>query len=69
MMPERDRDAGPMLPGARAFVVLLQTDCDPSRDDFRGRVEHVRSGRSARFASLAELVAFLARVTAGDEAS
>jgi hypothetical protein len=58
----------PVLPGARAFVVLLRADSDPSRDDFRGRVEHVRSGRSAHFASLAELVAFLALVTAGDDA-
>jgi hypothetical protein len=56
----------PSLPGARAFVLLLRADCDPASDDVRGRVEHLRSGRSMHFTSLAELVAFLARVTAPD---
>jgi hypothetical protein len=57
----------PALPGARAFVVLLHADCDPAAEDVRGRVEHVPSGRTARFESLADLVGFLARITAGED--
>jgi hypothetical protein len=64
-----DQAREPRLPATRAFVVQLRADCDPTRDDFSGRVEHVRSGRSAHFGSLAELVAFLALVTAAGESS
>jgi hypothetical protein len=60
----RDR---PTLPAERAFVVMLRGDCRPTADDLRGRIEHVRSGRTTHFASLAELVAFLAAMTDDDD--
>jgi hypothetical protein len=45
-----------------AFVVQLAADCDPAQGRYTGRVEHVVSGRHARFGSPGELFAFLARV-------
>ena len=66
-MPHDPRER-PTLPAERAFVVMLHADCRPNADDVRGRIEHVRSGRTAHFTSLAELVAFLAAVTR-DEAT
>ncbi len=56
----------PALPAGRAFVVMLRADYDPRREDVRGRVEHVRSGRTTHFASLAELLDFLVRLTTSD---
>jgi hypothetical protein len=53
----------PTLPAERAFVVWLRGDCRPAADDFLGCVEHVRSGNLVHFESLAELLAFLARIT------
>ncbi len=57
------------LPAERAFVVWLRGDCRPGEQDLRGRVEHVRSGDLAHFESLAELVAFLARLTSAGDAT
>ena len=56
---------------ARAFVLQVDPAAD-AVDRFEGRVEHVASGRSARFASPDEFLAFVARVLAvpddpGDE--
>ena len=45
----------------RAFVVHLDTRALPPRHVV-GRVEHITSGRVARFASLRELATFLAKV-------
>jgi len=44
----------------RAFVVHLDTRALPPRHVV-GRVEHITSGRVARFASLRELATFLAK--------
>ncbi len=41
------------------FVIQVRPDVDPDRGIFHGRIEHVDSGRSARFRSLEELVAFV----------
>lgn len=62
-----DHREGPRLPAERAFVVMLSADCRPEEDELRGRVEHVRTGRATRFASLAELLAFLAALTSADD--
>ena len=56
----------------RAFVVQLRTEADIAHGRVEGRVEHVVSGQAAHFDSLAELLAFMARVlheagTAGGE--
>jgi hypothetical protein len=52
----------PALPHARTFVVQLSSDADPGHGRLVGRVEHVDSGRSTRFASAEEMNAFFARV-------
>ena len=46
----------------RAFVVYLRTRSHVARRPIEGRVEHVVSGQSIHFASLEELLAFMARV-------
>jgi len=47
---------------SRSFVVQLSADTSRDSRRFRGRVEHIASGRSRRFESLDELEAFLAEV-------
>lgn len=47
-----------------AFVIQLDPDADPRGGRFEGRVEHVASGASARFAGADELLAFLGRAIA-----
>lgn len=48
----------------RAFVVQFRAETDIAQGRCTGRVEHVVSGQSTRFASLAELLAFMAQVLA-----
>ncbi len=43
----------------RTFVVQLYIPSHPGEELWRGRVEHVASGQSMRFASLTELTAFV----------
>lgn len=51
------------------FVVQLRSDSNVPDQDLRGRVEHVMSGESEQFASLAQLLAFMGRYRpAGDNA-
>ena len=45
-------------------MLQLDTGSAPGPARFAGRVEHVATGRSARFASADELAAFVARVLA-----
>ena len=47
-----------------AFVVHFRVNSDVTQGRLAGRVEHVVSGQSAHFASLEELLAFIARVLA-----
>ena len=61
-----DSDEPRLTPGA-AFVVQLGTDSDLATRRLRGRVEHVVSGRSDRFSSLDELIAFIADHLAFEE--
>lgn len=49
-----------MLRSEGAFVVQFSDATSFARDELAGRVEHVRSGRATRFASLAELLDFFA---------
>ena len=65
---ETDRDAAACqiamrLPSDCAFVLHLDARAQPP-DLTVGRVEHIASGRVAHFASLDELIAFLAGVLA-----
>ena len=48
------------LPYDRAFVVQFGSEANVAAGAVVGRAEHVASGRSARFGSLEELVAFMA---------
>jgi len=43
------------------FVIHLRSDSDLSRQRLIGRVEHVKSGDSEAFVSLADLLAFMDR--------
>lgn len=56
----RTPDAEPSLPLSLAFVVQLSGSARGGR--FCGRVSHVASARSTRFASRRECLAFIARV-------
>jgi len=58
----------PSLPSDRAFVVQLRWDAAVAQGDFRGRVEHLVSAQAARFESVVELTAFIARVVAARQA-
>lgn len=44
----------------RSFVVQLSDKADPEHSRFCGRIEHVTSGKAARFRSLEEMALFLA---------
>jgi hypothetical protein len=56
---QRRRQAQPPLSVHRAFVVHLGPE-DGRRRRFSGRVEHLSSGRTALFSSLAGLLQFFA---------
>jgi len=60
---------GRSLPQRLAFLVQLDPASDASQGSFVGRVSHVVSARSARFASSAECLAFMARVLRDEEGS
>lgn len=69
----RDRSpaAPPLRPDAplsaqRAFVVHLAPAASDARRRFRGRVEHLTSGRTAHFTSLDALLGFFAASLAAD---
>jgi hypothetical protein len=61
-MRKARRDAPAELPPARAYVVQLRRDADVPAGPFAGRVEHMVSGRHARFDSVEELLRFISRV-------
>jgi len=46
------------------FVVQIKPGMDVVRGQFQGRVEHIDSGFSARFESVNDLLAFIARAMA-----
>jgi hypothetical protein len=48
-----------------AFVVQFRETTDIGAGRLEGRVEHIASSESAKFHSLDELLAFIARVLAG----
>jgi len=47
---------GNPIPSENAFLVQLAEDVDPAHGELSGRVEHLESGRRARFGSHAELL-------------
>lgn len=50
-----------MLTAALSFVVQIDCGEATSTSELSGRVEHILSGKSERFSSLAELGVFLRR--------
>jgi hypothetical protein len=67
------QDAGPKragngtaLPYAKAFVVQFAADTDPGLEHATGRIEHLQTGRQARFASMTDLIARLAALLGND---
>ena len=50
------------LPAQRAFLVQVHAAAEVTQGRLAGRVEHVMSGQATHFASLEELLAFMARV-------
>jgi hypothetical protein len=52
----------PSLPVRRAFVVQFRAEAELEQGYCTGRVEHVLSGKAAKFSSVEELLAFFARV-------
>jgi len=55
------------LPPHWAFVVQVRQGSGFTPDTLYGRIEHVVSGQATTFASLAELLAFMEKVLAGQE--
>jgi len=55
------------LPASRSFVVQFTSDTAPGAQLFQGRVEHIESARSTRFASLDDLAAFVRDVLEDEE--
>jgi hypothetical protein len=51
----------------RAFVVHFGSGGGPRRRRFHGRVEHLSSGRTAQFPSLARLLGFVGLILDGSE--
>jgi hypothetical protein len=62
--PEAERPLSP----ARAFVVQFREEAEAARPHFTGRVEHMVSGRAARFHSPEELMAFFTAILAKEQA-
>jgi hypothetical protein len=58
---------GPVLSRDAAFVVHLTDGGDAADEQAHGRVEHVRTGRSAHFDSLQELLRFMRQTLAAIE--
>lgn len=62
-MPQERAEQAPLSVHC-AFVGHFRVNSDVTQGRLAGRVEHVVSGQSAHFASLEELLAFIARVLA-----
>jgi hypothetical protein len=56
------QSSAPTLPAWKAFAVQFSTETGASTGVFSGRVEHLNSGRRARFASKEDLLAVLERM-------
>jgi hypothetical protein len=61
-MSTQRRSSEPSLPAWKAFVVQFSEHAEPRRGTYSGRVEHLSSGRRARFDSEQELLAVLAKL-------
>jgi hypothetical protein len=55
-------DTSHPLPAQNAFLVQVHAEAEVAQRRLAGRVEHVVSGQATHFASVEELLAFMARV-------
>lgn len=62
MTSEGSERGHPTLPAWKAFTVQLSLASGERTGVFAGRVEHLDSGRRARFASADDLIAILRRM-------
>jgi hypothetical protein len=60
--PPSESEDVPALPVWKAFVVQFTRETSSQTGAFSGRIEHLSSGRRARFASTKELLATLGRM-------
>lgn len=67
-MTPHEENASPLLP-QRAFVVHFRAATNIEAGMVTGRVEHVLSGRTAHFESLAHLLAFVHEILTAEAAS
>lgn len=58
-LPSDQRPIPPALPAWKAFVVQFSYDAGTKDGGFSGRVEHLSTGRRARFESADALLALL----------
>ena len=65
----RGADDKPTLPYAKAFVVQFGVETDARLEHVAGRVEHLQTGRRARFRSIEDLLACLVTMLGEIEAS
>lgn len=65
----RGADDKPTLPYAKAFVVQFGVETDARLERVAGRVEHLQTGRRARFGSIDDLLACLVAMLGEIEAS
>lgn len=68
-LPDSRERSQALLPATYTFVVQLGHDTDPRLDRFTGQVEHLVSARQKRFASRAELLAFIEQTVLDSRAS
>src|SRR5690349_1930269 len=59
MEQQSELDSAPRLRPEAAFLIQMRSDTEFESRQLRGRVEHVRSGDSAPFSTLEDLLAFL----------
>jgi len=52
-------DDPPFLPASRSFVIQIEAHVVINKGQFNGRIEHIVTGKSTRFHSLSELLAFI----------
>ena len=52
-------DDPPFLPTSRSFIIQIEVHVVINKGQFYGRIEHIVTGKSTRFHSLSELLAFI----------
>jgi hypothetical protein len=55
------------LPSNRVFLIRLSSGAGPSAGNQRGRIEHIRSGRTKRFSSLDKVEEFISEVLSEED--